>query len=123
MSRSSERGSAAVEFILVGLPLLGLTLLSAQLLLSSYAKTVAMDAAVEAVQLVALADGNAQLGRERADQTLKIALPNLCHRVEISQQNSDGLSLSSVSIDVELPISWLGAQPVRVNAQAVNELQ
>jgi hypothetical protein len=82
-----------------------------------------MDAAVEAVQLVALADGNAQLGRERADQTLKIALPNLCHRVEISQQNSDGLSLSSVSIDVELPISWLGAQPVRVNAQAVNELQ
>lgn len=61
-----ERGSSAVEFVLVGTMLTALTLAVLQLALIVYVRNVTHDAAVEGAYYAALADTSPEAGAERA---------------------------------------------------------
>jgi Flp pilus assembly protein TadG len=63
---ADDRGSAAVEFVLVGVLLTGLTLAVLQIGLASYVRNLVHDAAVEGAYHAALADVPVEEGALRA---------------------------------------------------------
>jgi hypothetical protein len=67
---SSERGSAPVEFILLGLPMLVVFLICGQITLLSYQNQMLQDAAIEAAMFGALADQNATAAETKAKELL-----------------------------------------------------
>lgn len=121
--RSNERGSAPLEFLLIGLPLLGLTLVSSQVLYSSYCKTVALDAAAEAAQTAALADGTEQLGVTQGQRVLNLAIPQVRSNVEVDTLRVAGRLLSRARVTVSTPNLLLGVWELSTQGLAIHENQ
>ena len=101
--------------------MLGLTLFSTQLLLTSYVKTVALDAATEAAQTAALADSNEALGKSIGMNVLELALPGLSSQVLVSKEQQSGYRLSLATVRVSFPSTFLGMVPLQVEAQVIDE--
>lgn len=121
--RSNQRGSATVEFLLVGLPFLGLTLLSCELLFSSYCKTIALDAASESAQAAALADSNLDIGVQTGKAVLNLTIPNIPSRVELENESIAGQQVTLARVTVYTPNILLGSGQLQVEARAVSERQ
>lgn len=64
----SDRGSAPVEFLLLGLPMLLVFLLAGQVTLLSHQKQRLQDAAIEAAMFGALADQSATAAKQKANE-------------------------------------------------------
>lgn len=71
---SSQRGSAIVEFVLVGAPLVLTALTVLSLLLSSFSLLVLRDSAIEGARYAALADQDSSTGCTRAKKLAESAI-------------------------------------------------
>lgn len=118
---AEERGSAPVEFVLVGTLLTLLTLAVLQLALAFYVRNVVHDAAVEGAHYAALADTTLEAGAERTRTAISRAVGS-AYAEDVSARLSTELGYDSVEVRVSttLPIIGLLGVPygLEVNAHA-----
>ena len=100
-----ERGSAALDFILVAIPLLMVTLAQLSIFSSAFILNVIRDSAVEGARYAALADQNSQQGCARSKYLVAVALGKSVSPVFSCQSIVQGqMGLERVSISV----NWIG---------------
>lgn len=120
----SDRGSSAVEFVLVGTLLTLLTLGVLQLALVVYVRNVVHDAAVEGAYYAALADTGLHEGTERAERAIDRAIGEAySENVTIALTGSPGHGTVVLRIRTTLPlIGLLGVpQALEVEGRAPEE--
>lgn len=121
----AERGSAPVEFILVGLLLSALTLAVLQFGLAAYTRNVVQDAAVEAAFHAGLADTSAADAEQRAREMVTRALGrDVVDRAFITPSMHAGVRLISVELAATYPLVGLFGIPAGslVSARAPVEI-
>ena len=101
MNRSS-RGSAVVEFILVSVPLLLLSMTVVAVGLTSFAMAVLRDSAVEGARYAALADQNSSAGCTRASLLARQAIGRFAKVTAACESSSDGFEVVELRAQVAL---------------------
>lgn len=102
---TDERGSAPVEFVLVGLLLTVLTLGVVQLGLAMYVRNVVHDAAVEGAHIAGLADVPAAAGADRTREIIAGAVGSgFVHEVSVDSAMLAGQQVVSVTVTATLPL-------------------
>jgi hypothetical protein len=100
-----DRGSAVVEFVLVGMMLTFLTLAVLQLALALHIRNTALDAAAEGARFGALADNAPSDGVARAIQLIDSAIgPDYAGDVSASEGRWMGYPALTVTVRTTLPI-------------------
>lgn len=122
MKFGSERGSAPLEFMMVGLPLLGISLVCTQLILATYCHNIALDAAVEGATAAAVANGGAPAGEVAAIKAVTSQLPNAAPSVVLTRKTG-GLGSWQASVTIETTVLLFGLLPVTQTAEVVDENQ
>ncbi|MFM7013579.1 MAG: TadE/TadG family type IV pilus assembly protein [Actinomycetota bacterium] len=95
-SASNERGSAAVDFVLVSFPLLILVNAVIFITLFSYVRTVVLDATIEGARYAALADQDLRAGELRAQQIILESIGSLV-KVDIAASESSVGSIETIA--------------------------
>lgn len=116
-----ERGSAPVEFVLVGTLLTVLTLAVLQLGLAVYVRNVVHDSAVEGAHYAALADTTLDEGIARTEQGISRAVgESYASDVSITESAALGYPSIEVTVRATLPVLGLVGIPfgIEVNAHA-----
>lgn len=119
-----ERGSAVVEFVLVGALLTVLTLAVLQLGFAIYVRNVVHDAAVEGAYHAALADTPVQAGAARAGEIIARAVgEDYVQEVSAGAVTVAGVESVSVTVRATLPLAGLLGVPrgLEVTAHAPRE--
>ncbi|MGN6334078.1 MAG: TadE/TadG family type IV pilus assembly protein [Motilibacteraceae bacterium] len=120
-----ERGSAVVEFVLVGVLLVALFLGIAQLALALHVRNTLVAAAAEGARYGANADRVPADGAQRTRQIVSDALSaSLVDDVEAGYEPVDGVRTVVVRVRATLPvIAFLGpSRALRVSAHALAEV-
>ena len=116
--RLGERGSAPVEFVLVGTMLTALTLAVLQFGFAVYVRNVVHDAAVEGAYHAALADTTLAEGVERTRQVISRAVGDgYGAEVEIAEDTSLGYPTVRVTVRATLPIAGLFGVPAALEVE------
>lgn len=103
-----DRGSAPVEFVLVGTLLTLLTLAVIQLALGVYVRNVVHDAAVEGAYHAALADTTPADGVERTRAVIARAVgPDYAGDVRVREELASGHRTVAVTVRAPLPVIGL----------------
>lgn len=120
---SNQRGSAAVDFVLVSFPLLILVNTVIFMTLFSYARTVVLDATIEGARYAALADQDLKAGELRAQQIILDSIGALV-KVEFTALDSSVGNIETVLFraNAYLPFSSAGSW-FEVSSVASKELQ
>lgn len=114
-----ERGSAPVEFVLVGTLLTVLTLAVLQLALAVYVRNVVHDAAVEGAYYAALADTSLDEGRARTQEMISRAVgPGFAEDVAIGESEDLGYPTVRVRVRATLPVIGLLGVPQAMEVEA-----
>lgn len=120
-----DRGSAVVEFVLVGVLLTVLTLSVLQLGLALLIRNTVHDAAGEGARFAALADNGLADGVLRAQQLLTTAL-GASYATDVSASTGSYLGHPAVIVTVRAPLPLLGLvgidDALEVTAHAAVEL-
>lgn len=119
---NSDRGSAPLEFMMVGLPLLGIALVCTQLILASYCHNIALDAAVEGATAAAVANGGSSAGEAAALNAVVSQLPNASPSV-ILVRKSGGLATWQASVTLQTQVLLFGMVAITQTAEVVDENQ
>lgn len=98
----SSRGSAVVEFILVSVPLLLLSMTVVAVGLSSFAIAVLRDSAIEGARYSALADQNSSAGCMRASLLARQAIGKFASVTAACESSSDGMEVVELRAQVAL---------------------
>ena len=98
----SGRGSAVVEFILVSVPLLLLSMTVVAVGLSSFAIAVLRDSAIEGARYSALADQNSSAGCMRASLLAKQAIGRFVNVTAACDSSLDGFEVVELHGQVAL---------------------
>lgn len=107
-----DRGSAPVEFVLVGTLLTVLTLGVIQLALGVYVRNVVHDAAVEGAYHAALADTTLAEGGERTRSVITRAVgATYAQDVDVTEESADGYPVIRVTVRAPMPIIGLIGLP------------
>ncbi|MGI6877943.1 TadE/TadG family type IV pilus assembly protein [Microbacterium sp. gxy059] len=107
-----ERGSAPVEFVLVGALLTALTLAVLQLGLALYVRNVAQDAAVEGAHHAALADVDPQEGAALAERVITRTLgEGFARGARAELTDRAGAPSVTVRLTTTLPLAGLLGVP------------
>lgn len=122
----ADGGSAIVEFVLVSVPLVLLSLSIIGLSLASYTRLVLIDAAVEGAHYAALADQTDESGCAKAKEVFTKALAGAgALRVTCSRSQGDGATFAQVTLATNIP--GLGLIPfgneIRATSKAFSEIQ
>ncbi|WP_200847009.1 TadE/TadG family type IV pilus assembly protein [Microbacterium sp. 18062] len=116
---ADERGSAPVEFVLVGALLTVLTLGVLQFGLAVYVRNVVHDAAVEGAYHAALADTSAADGADRVRQVVERAVgAGYGTDVAVSEDHSLGYPAVRVTVTATLPLAGLLGVPRGLEVEA-----
>lgn len=116
---SDERGSSAVEFVLVGTMLTVLTLAVLQLAIIVYVRNVVHDAAVEGAYYAALADTVPEEGAARARDVVTRAVgAAYAQDVTVDPARQAGEDTVVVRIRTTLPILGLIGIPAALQVEA-----
>ncbi|MDO4244082.1 MAG: TadE/TadG family type IV pilus assembly protein [Actinomyces sp.] len=121
-----ERGSAAVDFVLVGVLVIAVSLALLQLALSMHVRNVLTDAAGEGARRAALVGGTEAEAEERVHALADAALRDgYVDSVRVSDESADGLAVVAVEVTAPLPVlGLLGPGGVlRVTGHAVDETE
>lgn len=106
--RADERGSAVVDFVLVGALLTLFFLAIVQLTLVLHVRNTLIDAAASGARYGTLADRNAVDGRERTAQLIGVALnPGFAQDVTTSEATYQGIRTLEVTVRAPLPVIGL----------------
>lgn len=107
-----DRGSAPVEFVLVGTLLTVLTLGVIQLALGVYVRNVVHDAAVEGAYHAALADTTLAEGGERTRSVITRAVgATYAQDVAVTEESADGYPVIRVTVRAPMPVIGLIGLP------------
>jgi len=107
-----DRGSAPVEFVLVGTLLTVLTLAVVQLALGVYVRNVVHDAAVEGAYHAALADTSPAEGVERVRMVITRAVGDAyAQDIAVSEDVRDGYPVVRVTVVAPMPVIGLVGIP------------
>jgi hypothetical protein len=115
-----------LEFILVTVPMLLMSLTVVGLAINGFAKNIAQDVAVEAARFAALADQGVPAARERALQSLSRVLPkSWAPDVQVIRRSPTATCSYEATVTLKpLAIGFLlGIGTIRESAHAVCELQ
>lgn len=117
--RDDDRGSAPVEFVLVGTLLTALTLAVLQFGLAVYVRNVVHDAAVEGAYHAALADRTPADGAARTRQVIERAVgAGYATDVAVDRDDSPGSPVVRVSVTATLPLAGLLGIPRGMEVEA-----
>lgn len=122
--RARERGSAVVDFALVGSLVVLLMLGVLQLALGLFVRTTLIDAAAEGARLAALHDSSLEAGVKRTQELLALTLaPRYAEDVVAAHGEFDGVGTVEITVRAPLPlIGLLGpGGVVEVTGRAVQE--
>ncbi|MGN6743073.1 MAG: TadE/TadG family type IV pilus assembly protein [Amnibacterium sp.] len=107
MSPLAERGSAPVEFVLVGVLLVALVLGVLQVGAVLYVRNTALDAAAEGARWAAI-EGEPGAGAARTRQVLTVALgPDYARDVVAGTAGEGGAPVAVVTVRAPLPVLGL----------------
>jgi Flp pilus assembly protein TadG len=103
--RVDDRGSAPVEFVLVGTLLTLLALSVLQVALSSHVRSTLIDAAAEGARHASLADSTLAAGIERTRDLITTALgPTYARSIEAATSDYAGAPVVVVTVRAPLPL-------------------
>lgn len=102
-----ERGSAPVEFVLVGVVLTALTFAIIQFGVAVYVRNVVHDAAVEGAHTAALADTTLQAGVERTREVIARTVGDEFAE-DVSARDTDHLGYPAVEVTVRATLPLVG---------------
>jgi hypothetical protein len=115
-----------LDFILVSIPILLLTLSVIGLALNGFVKNIAQDLAVDTARFAALADQDSSLANERAMSGLGLILPkSFVLEVLVRRLASSATCAYEAQITLKpISVGFLsGIAPIKESARAVCELQ
>ncbi len=102
---SNDRGSAAVEFVLVGVLLTLVTLSVLQVAFALHVRTTLIDAAAEGARFAALADSSLPAGIERSRELITAALgPSYAQSISAGMGAYGGHPVVIVTVSSPLPL-------------------
>ncbi|WP_051619974.1 TadE/TadG family type IV pilus assembly protein [Haematomicrobium sanguinis] len=103
--RTDERGSAPVEFVLIGTVLIVLFLAIIQLALALHVRNTLIDAASSGARLASLADRTEYDGVDRTKSLITSRLSSrFANDVTVATQNIDGAKTVVVTVRTSLPL-------------------
>jgi len=104
MTRGLERGSAPVEFALVGVLLVAVALAVLQIAFVAHIRAVAIDSAIAGAAHAALADTADSEGVVRATELVTSGIAaSLVRSVSVTSGESAGKAIASVTIRLAVP--------------------
>lgn len=107
-SRPPDRGSAVVDFVLVGALVVLLFLAVIQLGLALHVRTILIDSAAEGARLASRADRGPADGVDRARDLIETAVsPRYAQSVQSGYRDVDGLRTVEVTVEAPLPVVGL----------------
>lgn len=107
-SLADDRGSAPVEFTLVGVLLTVVTLSVLQVALALHVRSTLIDAAAEGARYAALADSSLAEGVERSRELIQTALgPGYARDVSVALDESGEIPIVTVFVRSPLPLVGL----------------
>lgn len=116
---TDERGSAPVEFVLVGALLSVLTLAILQFGFAVYVRNVVHDAAVEGAYHAALADTSAAEGADRTRQVIERTIgKGYAADVQVAEDAAAGYPSVRLTVTATLPLAGLFGMPGALEVQA-----
>ncbi|WP_300267684.1 TadE/TadG family type IV pilus assembly protein [Microbacterium sp.] len=116
---ADERGSSAVEFVLVGSLLTVLTLAVLQLGLAIYVRNVVHDAAVEGAHYAALADTTLLEGAERTKLSIARAVgESFADDITVAESDHLGYPTAVITVRTTLPVIGLLGVPYAMEVEA-----
>ena len=122
VSDRRDRGSAPVEFVLVGTLVLLLGLALVQLILVLHARSTLVSSAYEGARHAAQADRTLADGESRAESLAADALGGLVVEATASEGTVDGAAIVTVEVAAPMPVVGLwGPGTLRVEARAFDE--
>lgn len=103
--RTDERGSAPVEFVLIGTVLIVLFLAIIQLALALHVRNTLIDAASSGARLASLADRTEYDGVDRTKSLITSRLSSrFANDVTVATQNIDGAKTVVITVRTNLPL-------------------
>ena len=117
----SESGSAPVEFLAFGIPLILITLLSVQLLVTGYLGNVAFDAANEGAQALAYSDGSTRAARDKVTKVLEWLAPQSKFQLDSMSNSQRAISTAQVTVYISSPFALWGGQLISESASVIDE--
>lgn len=119
----SDRGSAVVDFVLVGPLLIGLALVVVQIGLALHVRTTLTAAAAEGARVAAMAGSNLHIGEARAREVLRGNLAeSTIDSVGVATLMESGVGFTEVTIQAHLPlVGLLGPSVMSVHGRAIKE--
>jgi Flp pilus assembly protein TadG len=114
-TRGGERGSAVVDFVLVGTLLVFLFLGVIQLTLVLHVRNTLIDAASSGARYGTLADRTPADGRQRTAELIGTALnPDYARDISTSEAEVQGIRTLEVTVRAPLPVVGLFGVPMSV---------
>ena len=117
----NETGSAPVEFLGFGIPMIFIILVGSHLLISGYLGNVALDAANEGAQALAYDDGSTQAARDRVQKVLAWLAPSSTFEMDSTSNSQGGISVAQVNVRVSNPFSLWSGQLISESASVIDE--
>ena len=119
----SDRGSAVVDFVLVGPLLIVVALSVMQVTLALHVRTTLTAAAAEGARAAAMAGSSVQIGEQRSREVLAGNLAeSTIESVEVGTLLDSGIGYTEVTIRARLPlIGLLGPSMMSVRGRAIRE--
>ena len=118
-SRASDaKGSAAVDFVLISVPLVLLSLSVLGVALFGLVRNVMFDSAIEGARFAALADQNSRAGCLRAQELFIKTLGSAIKPIFLCEQTLIG-SRSAIFVTIEAALPGLGFLPNDYRFKAV----
>jgi hypothetical protein len=124
MTRGLERGSAPVEFALVGVLLVAVALTVLQIAFVAHIRAVAIDSAIAGAAHAALADTTDYEGVIRVTELVTSGIAgSLVRSVSITSGEVAGKTIASVTIRLAVPAigPWLAIADTEVTGRAFRE--
>lgn len=124
-SIASDAGSAAVEFVFVGILLTFLTLGVLQLALTLHVKNTIQDAAAEGARWAALADSTGEEGIRRTAELISTSIGSQFARdIAVSTDTWLGAPATVITVRAALPVVglWGLADSMEVTGHAATEV-
>jgi Flp pilus assembly protein TadG len=125
MTRGLERGSAPVEFALVGVLLVAVALTVLQIAFAAHIRAVAIDSAIAGAAHAALADTVDSEGVDRATELVTSGIASsLVRSVSVTSSEVAGRAIASVTIRLTVPAigPWLAIAETEVTGRAFREV-
>ena len=124
MTRPLERGSAPVEFVLVGVLLVAVALTVLQVAFVAHVKSIAIDSAIAGAAHAALADTTDAEGVARTRELVGLGIADgLVRSVTVSDVNTSPRPVVAITVELAVPAigPWLPVAAMTVRGRAIRE--